>query len=122
MEDSDKIGQFETVQIQDSADGESYTEDSKEAGSQEKANVKRKNITAKQIRDLLAKQGGMCAYTGVELCAENISADHIIPLARGGSHDIENIALVTRQVNYAKGDNTLEDFVFMCKRVAATRG
>ena len=55
-----------------------------------------------QIKDLLLKQKSKCAC-----CKEKLNktyhADHIEPLARGGSNDIRNIQLLCPQCNWQKG-------------------
>ena len=58
--------------------------------------------TGEQILDLLRKQGNRCAE-----CRKNLKAgyhaDHIMPLARGGSNDIGNIQLLCETCNLSKG-------------------
>lgn len=58
--------------------------------------------TVDQILDLLEKQRNRCAA-----CRKNIKssyhADHIVPLARGGSNDIGNIQLLCVACNLSKG-------------------
>lgn len=76
------------------------------------------SITTKSILDLLHRQGFKCAYSGDPLTPENTSADHRIPVSANGEHSIENIALVTRQVNAAKGTLSLVEFVQMCHKVS----
>jgi len=78
-----------------------------------------KSVTTKDILSLLHRQGFHCAYTGEQLTPENAGADHKIPVGRGGSNQIENIAIVKREVNSAKGAMTVEEFVEMCRKVAA---
>jgi hypothetical protein len=82
-----------------------------------KASVKPKDILA-----LLHKQGFRCEYTGDELTPETVAADHMLPVSRGGGHDLENIALVTRVVNSAKGTMTVAEFVGMCRKVVGHIG
>ncbi len=53
------------------------------------------------------------------LTPENTSADHDIPLSRGGEHGMGNIHLVTSRVNYSKHDMTTAEFVALCRDVVA---
>lgn len=76
----------------------------------------------KDILALLEKQQHRCAYTGHTLTPGNVSADHFVPVSEGGTHDIDNIRLVTRDVNRAKGAMPFADFVKMCKDVVAQHG
>jgi 5-methylcytosine-specific restriction endonuclease McrA len=48
-----------------------------------------------------------------------VSADHLVPVKNGGTHDIENIRLVCQEVNQAKGTLSFEAFVAMCRDVIA---
>ena len=57
--------------------------------------------TAKQIKDLFAKQGGKCANCFTKLKA-GYHADHIQPIARGGSNAIHNIQLLCQNCNQRK--------------------
>lgn len=78
-----------------------------------------KPASTKEILSLLYQQGFRCAYTGEVLTPETTAGDHKIPVSRGGGHSIKNIALVKREVNTAKHTLTVEEFVLMCKKVAA---
>ena len=71
---------------------------------------------------MLESQEYKCALSGRDLTPENCALDHIMPLSRGGAHEIENAHLVTDQVNRAKGVMTAEEFVAMCCDVAETAG
>lgn len=81
----------------------------------------------KQIKpkDILAKlhvQSFRCAYTGIPLTPGDTSADHIKPVCDGGNHSADNIALVLRKVNAAKGTMSLEEFREMCQLVVSHLG
>lgn len=75
-------------------------------------------VKPSDVLSLLEKQEYKCAYSGLELTPDNISADHFIPVSRGGHHTIDNIRLVTGEVNRAKGTMSFDEFVKMCKAVA----
>jgi 5-methylcytosine-specific restriction endonuclease McrA len=78
-----------------------------------------KRIKATDIRKKLNEQNFRCAYTGDELTPKNVSADHLAPISRGGSHALDNIRLVTMEVNAAKGTLSLDEFVALCRKVVA---
>lgn len=44
--------------------------------------------------------------------------DHIIPVSRGGTNDISNLGLTTKQANKCKSDMTDIEFIEFCKKVA----
>jgi len=68
--------------------------------------------TLEQILDLLEKQEGKCAtpWCGKDI-RHNYTEDHKMPLSRGGSDFIENIALVCRPCNSAKHTKTWEEWI-----------
>jgi 5-methylcytosine-specific restriction endonuclease McrA len=76
-------------------------------------------MRAAQLQLILESQGIKCALSGRELRPDNCSLDHRTPLSRGGQHVIENVHLVSEEVNRAKGSMTVEEFVAMCCDVAA---
>ena len=63
--------------------------------------------TTEQWLEKVAQGGGRCAYCGE---ARRLARDHDVPLARGGSHDIENIVPACGPCNSAKGTLTGEEF------------
>ena len=81
--------------------------------------ARRKTITATQVLDLVERQNCTCALSGRKLTPETASMDHIVPLGRDGDHTIENIWIVDHQVNLAKRTLSVEEFVSMCREVAA---
>lgn len=78
----------------------------------------RGKIKASELLDRLWQQRFRCALTGAELEPTNAVPDHRTPLSRGGRHRIDNVDIVGREVNRAKGDMTTAEFVGLCKQVA----
>jgi len=74
-------------------------------------------VTAKRLMQLIETQGYRCALSGRPLTPETASIDHIVPVARGGTHDMSNVWIVDHRVNLAKGVMTTEEFVAMCREV-----
>ncbi len=68
---------------------------------------------------LLEHQGYRCALTGRILTPELASLDHIVPVRDGGEHVIENTQVLHRDINRAKSILSNEDFIQMCREVAA---
>ena len=48
-----------------------------------------------------------CAYSGIMLDKDNRSIDHIIPLSKGGEHEIWNCVPMHRKYNTSKKDNNM---------------
>jgi len=59
--------------------------------------------TAADLRMLLAAQTHRCAYCKADLRKVKRHLDHIIPLARGGSNDKENLQYLCAPCNQSKG-------------------
>lgn len=76
-----------------------------------------KYVSPKDIMALLKKQGCRCAYTGDHLAPDTATADHVIPVSAGGTHDLDNLRIVTKEVNRAKNTLGLEEFVALCRKV-----
>jgi 5-methylcytosine-specific restriction endonuclease McrA len=70
----------------------------------------------------LEQQNHKCALSGESLTPDNVSLDHRAPVSKGGSHGIDNIQLVTTEVNRAKGTMTNDEFAAMCKAVVEHLG
>lgn len=70
-----------------------------------------------QIKDLLHKQDFKCFLSGRELTPSNIEAEHIIPLAKGGKHEIDNICLIIDSLRDLKRYYTIEEIRDLCKDV-----
>lgn len=68
---------------------------------------------------MIERQQFKCALSGLPLEPETASLDHIVPIARGGEHCIENIWIVHQQVNAAKGSMTTDEFITLCRAVSA---
>lgn len=74
-------------------------------------------ITAGAVLEMIERQGYRCALSGRKLTPESASIDHVVPLAKGGAHSIENLWVVENVINSAKGTLTVEEFVSMCRDV-----
>jgi 5-methylcytosine-specific restriction endonuclease McrA len=48
--------------------------------------------------------------------------DHIIPRSRGGTNDIDNLGICTREVNQSKRDMTPDEFINLCKKILEYNG
>ena len=53
--------------------------------------------------DLCKREGWLCSLCAAQLTALTATADHIVPLSRGGSDYISNIQLACRSCNSRKG-------------------
>lgn len=62
-------------------------------------------FTEIQFRDLCGYYGYVCLCCGEQ---RKLTADHVIPLSRGGTNDIDNIQPLCRSCNTKKGTKTVD--------------
>lgn len=74
-------------------------------------------ITSRGVLELVERQEYRCALTGRRLEPTTASLDHVVPLSRGGRHEMENAQVLHKMVNRAKGAMTNEEFIEMCFEV-----
>jgi 5-methylcytosine-specific restriction endonuclease McrA len=79
-----------------------------------KRNAPGNGITGKQWEELLDKSGGVCYYCGEQ--KENLTMDHVMPLSKGGAHDIINIVPACLSCNCSKGTQLLNEWPSLKKR------
>ena len=63
------------------------------------------------------KYGGKCAYCGRKIDYKDMQVDHIVPQARGGSDDMENLMPSCRLCNHYKRANSLEGFRYAIRKI-----
>lgn len=77
------------------------------------------------FRDWLRSVDPHCLYCGRHLKAKGTTLDHVVPISRGGTHHIGNLALACLLCNAAKRERTpaewLQDLQQACDRIAARR-
>lgn len=80
----------------------------------------RSGVNWTDLERLWDKQNGKCAITGRQLVlGSGASIDHIVPRCLGGAHETHNMQWTTAQINRAKGEMLIEDFIQLCRDVVA---
>lgn len=69
--------------------------------------------TAAERREKFARLGNVCFYCG---CGGRLTADHDVPLARGGTDNIGNILPACRSCNSRKNTRTASEFLAILGR------
>lgn len=54
------------------------------------------------------RDGHRCVYCGAH---QNLSLDHVVPLSRGGSNDLDNLATACRSCNSQKSNRTPDEWL-----------
>ena len=75
--------------------------------------------------EALANWEAKCAYSGRKLNlldSTSYSLDHIEPRSRGGTNDMENCALTSKEANMAKSDLSKDEFLKLCEDVLKHNG
>ena len=80
------------------------------------------SVRQSDLMNLVESQHYRCALSGIELTPETAALDHITPVANGGEHAIGNLQWLNSEVNRMKGMLSVDVFIDICKRVAATAG
>jgi 5-methylcytosine-specific restriction endonuclease McrA len=69
------------------------------------------NITVEELRELLYKMyGTKCKYCDKILNINTLVFDHIVPISKGGSSNIDNIQIICKTSNGMKGSLSEENF------------
>lgn len=71
----------------------------------------RQHIPAKLRHAVLERDGYRCVECGATNKETTLEIDHIIPVAKGGTNDINNLQTLCRECNRAKSDTLWEDDV-----------
>lgn len=64
------------------------------------------SYTMAEWHELCRQYDNHCAYPGCE--TTDLTVDHVIPLAKGGSNDISNIQPLCPHHNFSKGDKIID--------------
>lgn len=75
-------------------------------------------ITEHDLIALWDAQDGRCGLTGQPMDVHDAEIDHIVPISRGGGHELANLRWTTRPANQAKGDLLDHEFLALCTQVA----
>ncbi len=68
-------------------------------------------INKKRRFQVLERDGFRCRYCGANGTAEQLHVDHILPVSRGGSDDLDNLVASCHACNLGKGAHLLKDGV-----------
>ena len=69
------------------------------------------NFHEKTRMGLYEKSNGRCAICGKKLSIEEMTVDHIKPMAAGGNNDMENYSAAVRHATLSRGTCYRENFI-----------
>ena len=72
---------------------------------------KRKKLSLSQRKIIYEKSNGYCQLCGRKMLYDNFTVDHIIPLGRGGTNDMDNLQGVCKVCNEFKANIFPEQFI-----------
>lgn len=82
--------------------------------------TRRYNCNFEQLVELHKAQHGRCPYSNLPITiGKDAAIDHIIPKSKGGTNSIENYQWVHRLANNMKSDIPHDEFIALCKKIAA---
>ena len=64
--------------------------------------------TADDMARIMKQANGKCYYCGVK--SKSLSFDHVVPLAKGGNHDPDNLVMACKSCNSSKGARNPHEF------------
>lgn len=67
-------------------------------------------VTKEQWLEMMKFFGFKCAYSGITLNVDTRSIDHIVPLAKGGAHEVWNCVPMDRSLNSSKCDKDIKEW------------
>lgn len=116
----DFVRGFEEVPKSEKTTGPGVEEATGSAIEQPKGKSRKLNkiCTSLDLVRIIRRQNFLCAYSGEPLTPENVGADHRVPASKGGGEGPDNIVLVLGTINRMKGALDLEEFVYLCRKVA----
>ncbi len=76
----------------------------------------------KKLNALLFQQGGKCFYCDELLDINEASIDHIIPRAKGGKDELDNLVVCCKYANHAFGDCSPKQKMLVIKEIRNSFG
>lgn len=76
-----------------------------------KGKIKRKSYSEDTRKLIYLNAGGRCELCGRKILLEDMTIDHITPLAMGGEDDVENLSCTCYPCNLFKGNILPSDFM-----------
>lgn len=82
------------------------------------------NFTLEQVKEKIGEIP-TCYLSGQSIDLMNgksYNFDHIIPPTKGGNNSLENLGILTSEINWMKRDLTPDEFIDICKKILIHQG
>ena len=67
----------------------------------------RRAISKKKLISVMQKSNSVCCACG---CKDDLHVDHIVPLSRGGTNELDNLQMLCSSCNLSKGTKTMAEW------------
>lgn len=81
----------------------------RERAAVRRARIKGQSVGTVRFNDVLRRDGWLCHLCGGFVTRETLSFDHVVPLAKGGAHAVDNLKVAHLACNRVKGARLIED-------------
>jgi 5-methylcytosine-specific restriction endonuclease McrA len=81
--------------------------------------ISERSFTFKQFIEKYKSEAN-CYLTGTPIdiyATSTYHLDHILPISKGGSNNLDNLGITTKSANQSKSDMTLEEYLTLCLQV-----
>lgn len=83
-----------------------------------------KDYSYKEVLEHLNGFNTKCYLTGdiIDMTKDLYCLDHIIPVSKGGTNELENMGITTPEANASKTDLNIDEYLELCKKVLINFG
>ena len=74
-----------------------------------------------ELRMAVLKRDRACRYCGIPLTKLTVTLDHVIPVSKGGTNDMDNLVASCKPCNHAKDSMSVEEFLAYRARMQGTK-
>lgn len=78
--------------------------------AERRARVRNATVEKVSRHDVITRDGLICYLCAITLTWDSATLDHVIPLARGGSHSLDNLRVCCGTCNRRKHTRTLDEY------------